>query len=73
MTHLTKKIPILDDFFSKKAILSVLGFAAIITFAAVGLSGWNQMVKGQVHLRSYEVMWKTRLLVLVHWTKSNHP
>jgi len=39
------KIPILEDFFSKKAILSVLGFAAIITFAAVGLSGWNQMVK----------------------------
>ena len=58
MNHLkwvTKKILILDDLPSKKGILSFLGFAAIITFAAVGWSGWNQMTEGQVHSRSFEV------------------
>ena len=59
MTHFhdsyDQKIPISDGFFSKNTILSFIGFAAIITFAAVGWSGWNQMVEGQVHLRSFVV------------------
>ena len=65
MSHLkwvTKKILIPDDLPSKKGILSFLGFAAIITFAAVGWSGWNQMAAGQVHSRSLEVK---------NWQRSN--
>jgi len=34
-----------DDSFSGRTILSFLGFVAVITFAAVGWSGWNQMAE----------------------------
>ena len=57
-----QKISIKDDVFSGRTILSFLGFAAVITFAAVGWSGWNQMAEGQVHSRSLEVK---------NWQRSN--
>ena len=48
-----RKILILDDVFSKKTFLSLVGFVAIITFAAVGWIGW--MAQGQVYSRSFEL------------------
>ena len=47
-----------DEIDSKKGILTFLGFAAVITFAAIGWSGWNQMTEGLVHPRSFEVIFE---------------
>ena len=48
-----RKILILDDVFGKKTFLSLVGFVAIITFAAIGWIGW--MAQGQVYSRSFEL------------------